>query len=829
MPNVKKIKQFLDAGNFASESAVNEAPGGGAHASYYRTGLPIKVVEGPPGETPPGAVLDLAFVTRERPTETVNALLESLNAYYKFDEGSGIIAFDSSPNGLDGLLKAGLPDSLAGLRVWYKADALPGLNDGDRVPSLIDSSGSGNDTDVPAVVNQAILRTNRLNGLPVIEFDPDGGGYILANLVLANNEYTYFVVLKSASTSAEGYLAYPNTTGKLSIEKIADNQEFNVNLKLDDASSFRIGSSGSVSATNFQILESSKTQAGLHRLHLNGAEIASVTPPSTFTLDSSGGVSFPGPANLEVAEIIIYDRALSDSERKLVEANLSSKYGLSIPNSLLLLPRFTTVVAPLNFSNLFAILFDSDERTSIAVKDDPTNKLGSLLGSAMSIATWFRLKTFCPAALVSKGEEATVAYSLAVRPDITLPDSIAGLELWLKADAITGLSDGDAVTAWTGSSANAHVADTIGTGTSPVFRAGAIGGKPAVAYNEDGGVGKFSSVTAGISLNGAGNNEYTMFWIGRIRRNVSFSEMFDYRILGLGGFQVQNFVTRARYKLGDGLGSAVNNSITTDIASLGAFVLEADKTAAGIELLRINGLVEGTLTSPFTVAANKEARIGAQGLQADVAEVIVYDRLLTDAERQKVEAYLSDKYGIALEVIISSTIVPCKLKAKVVTATGSVELESTSVIGFGTDHHGAVTYDGIDARLYFDGIQEAISPLTGSLTTVADALDFVIGTVGTIPGNGQVDDLRVYAKALSAAEVTALANGDNFFAGGAVSQFTLAKKPIAGSEEIFVGGVLKATPEDYIKQDGEQIVVFNAPITGIVQANYRFRPSENPS
>jgi hypothetical protein len=65
------------------------------------------------------------------------------------------------------------------------------------------------------------------------------------------------------------------------------------------------------------------------------------------------------------------------------------------------------------------------------------------------------------------------------------------------------------------------------------------------------------------------------------------------------------------------------------------------------------------------------------------------------------------------------------------------------------------TYDGTTQRLYINGSEVASAPLTGAVTANDNALDIGSWNEGTEPFNGTVDEVSVYAGALSAARVLA--------------------------------------------------------------------------
>src|SRR3990167_3932393 len=63
------------------------------------------------------------------------------------------------------------PDSISGLQLWLKADAITGLNDGDSVTTWTDSSGNSNDATQSTAANKPIYKTSIINSKPVLRFD----------------------------------------------------------------------------------------------------------------------------------------------------------------------------------------------------------------------------------------------------------------------------------------------------------------------------------------------------------------------------------------------------------------------------------------------------------------------------------------------------------------------------------------------------------------------------------------------------------------------------------------------------------------------------------
>ncbi len=83
-------------------------------------------------------------------------------------------------------------------------------------------------------------------------------------------------------------------------------------------------------------------------------------------------------------------------------------------------------------------------------------------------------------------------------------------------------------------------------------------------------------------------------------------------------------------------------------------------------------------------------------------------------------------------------------------------VQGTSQLPSGAWSHLATTYDGVTQRLYVNGVQVASRPQTGNMAAGNQALR--IGGNGSFAGefyNGLIDNVRVYNRALSAAEIGA--------------------------------------------------------------------------
>lgn len=217
------------------------------------------------------------------------------------------------------------------------------------------------------------------------------------------------------------------------------------------------------------------------------------------------------------------------------------------------------------------------------------------------------------------------------------PVNLPGLKIWLRSDAGTVLS-GDLVTGWNdqsgaGNNAGIHVAP-------PRLVAGQFNGKPVVRF--EGGQGLAAST--GLSL-----NRWTIFVVARNNNPVETYGM----ILGPGDSSTNN---QFRFENGSQiLTFGGSNGMPVVYSSVGntrdphLLVLRYD--GANLQVTR-DGVLKNTsafvTSGPWLLGkiGSWFSSCGSCFLKGDIAEIIIYDRALTDIERASVDGYLRGKYEL---------------------------------------------------------------------------------------------------------------------------------------------------------------------------------------
>lgn len=206
------------------------------------------------------------------------------------------------------------PLSISGLKVWLKADGLV-LADSDPVTTWADQSGNGNDVTQGTAGFKPLYKTNIQNGLPIVRFDGTddvltagftityGTIFAVANFNSAGNfpAYNGLVVTDAGATAGDDYLLG------------------------DGSGTTNIYNSGTTTVYVNKVLTYSFSPLLTFKL----VSVVDSTPNSRTTLnignDPAAGSRF---WNGDVGEVIIYDTALSATDRGRVENYLNSKWAL---------------------------------------------------------------------------------------------------------------------------------------------------------------------------------------------------------------------------------------------------------------------------------------------------------------------------------------------------------------------------------------------------------------------------------------------------------------------------------------------------------------------
>ncbi|MFT7086743.1 MAG: prepilin-type N-terminal cleavage/methylation domain-containing protein [Rickettsiales bacterium] len=188
------------------------------------------------------------------------------------------------------------------------------------------------------LTNQPFYIVDGINGLPVLRFDGANDFFTYDGSFLANSDYTIFVVEQRRSASKNFFLGgsdLSTTNGNLHLgyfdtdivyfalyNNFQDSAVTSYSSPTPVINSFRFNSSNSVSKTYYrngvlQTLVCNTCDAAASLISYNGAMIGSAATETNFF-------------NGDIAEIIMFTRALSNQERLDIEEYLGRKWGIKI-------------------------------------------------------------------------------------------------------------------------------------------------------------------------------------------------------------------------------------------------------------------------------------------------------------------------------------------------------------------------------------------------------------------------------------------------------------------------------------------------------------------
>lgn len=235
------------------------------------------------------------------------------------------------------------------------------------------------------------------------------------------------------------------------------------------------------------------------------------------------------------------------------------------------------------------------------------------------------------------------------------PTQLSGLALWLKADSL-GLSDGTAVSSWTDSSGNGRNAGQA-TGTKqPLCKTGIVNGLPVVRFDA-------TDCLTTSAIDFTGTSGLTVFAVtanipsGTDRVIVESSASFSANAGSFILYRDTSNKVQVDHRGNVGNGFCVGTTNITSTATVLTGWYDFTQAVNAENQLYVNGTAEGTKSGGANntgAFGNHVLNIGARNdgalipLNGDIAEIILYNSVLSNASRQLVERYLGAKYGITV-------------------------------------------------------------------------------------------------------------------------------------------------------------------------------------
>lgn len=224
---------------------------------------------------------------------------------------------------------------LTNLSMWYKANAIVGLNDGDSVASWTDSSGNGDTLTQNTGANKPIYKTNILNGLPIVRFNGTSSFMIPSILGFPSggpaSTASWFVVgaITEVAGSETSYAPFVIAAGAMRLCSVLGTTNWGTFSADGDLSAGEVLANGT-----FNLLEYTQGPGGVsqaeHILFRNGIQkldhIGAAGSGAQNAIGAETGASrfLKG----DIAEILLYNAVLSSTDRSTLETYIHTKYAI---------------------------------------------------------------------------------------------------------------------------------------------------------------------------------------------------------------------------------------------------------------------------------------------------------------------------------------------------------------------------------------------------------------------------------------------------------------------------------------------------------------------
>jgi len=558
------------------------------------------------------------------------------------------------------------------LQLWLKADAGVTTAQDGTVVEWKDQSGKDNHAASPDEFAAPLLAANAANALPAIRFDGQDDWLEIPDsdsLSITGNVTSFFVV------KMDDFATYRSVWAKTNTNQPAPTDFYTLpgsgipQVYRGDGTGVSVAAvqgTRPLRAGSFDIVGFSTSGAALTH-YLNGAANGSgASTTGTADLDRPLYIGtrddFVTKLQGDLAELLIYDSALSAADLTSVQLYLATRYGQTLTSVVNDLPTVTltapaggtSAVAPADIT-LSADALDADG--SVVKVEFLVN--GGVAATDLS-APWSAPVTFSTASaatLVARAtdnvggvsQSAPVSLTVTAAEPVPLP-ALASLRLWLRADK--GVTEtGGAVSAWSDQSGNFN--NTVQTNPSqqPAVVADAVNGRAVLRFD-----GADDSLVTAHSPTLAITGDISSFFVVKFddfdtfravwaKTNTNLPAPTDFYTLPTSGIP--------RVFRGNG-GGSLGNVEAAGAPVAGEFAIVGFDMAGTTLRHFLNGGVNGQGEITATPAdTGAPLHIGTRGdqftrMKGDIAEIVIYDSALSDADRATIFDYLSTRYGIPL-------------------------------------------------------------------------------------------------------------------------------------------------------------------------------------
>lgn len=218
---------------------------------------------------------------------------------------------------------------------------------------------------------------------------------------------------------------------------------------------------------------------------------------------------------------------------------------------------------------------------------------------------------------------------------------VAGLLRWYEADALA-LSDGAAVSSWTDqSAASDHAVQATGP-QQPTYKTAIVNGHAVLRFDGSDDFMQFAEI-----LDSSGSTAH--FFVVAKSNATGNRGILSTRGGGTSGWSMRYTAPTTHSYYHVGISPNISYTVTDQFN-----VLEVQRNGLTVTLGANGTLGTPTAISGYAASSENRTTIGSEAgsssgpayLNGDIAEIVIYDRVLSTVDRNALLTYLQDKYAI---------------------------------------------------------------------------------------------------------------------------------------------------------------------------------------
>lgn len=230
------------------------------------------------------------------------------------------------------------PQSIPGLQLWLDGADTTSITGTSSVTAWRNKGAAGGSTSTTLGSGTVSSTSTTINGLPTVSFA--GSAYMTApSMTFAQTTRTVFIVVKLGASGLNRYFLQGNasiSTNRINVGVLSYFYSGITDLEMSYYGDGFYGTTGTPTIFNTSTIICATTLSTNYGIFVNGTSQALVGGGTTRAFETGTtttqaiGYNGAGSASFDLGEVMIFDGAITDTQRQQVEGYLAAKWGLGM-------------------------------------------------------------------------------------------------------------------------------------------------------------------------------------------------------------------------------------------------------------------------------------------------------------------------------------------------------------------------------------------------------------------------------------------------------------------------------------------------------------------